>query len=393
MGFWNGRVTFTRYQVGGESPLPFGEEIIEQARARLIGHNNSADPSDGVGTGWAGGEHVLDVTLDAAKNIVDDGLHMSIRIDTDKIPASLLRAYTQIEIDAVAQLNPSGVATKGQRQDAKEAARKRAEAEAADGRFRRLNHVPILWDGRANILYAGSTSSNVLERLQALFRETFDRSLEPLTSGSLADHLAARGHSDAERPGGKLDARRLALVTESGGPECVFAWSDDSPSAMDYLGNEFMLWIWHTLQNDGDTIALGDGSEVTVMLTKTLTLDCPRGETGRDQLTDDAPYRLPEAFRALQAGKLPRKAGMILVRQGAQFELTLQAESLAVSGAALPKPEEKPSSQFEARIARLERLRHLSDTLDLLFETYLTRRTSSNWNDELGRIRRWLQAA
>lgn len=393
MGFWNGRVTFTRYRVDGDSPLPFGEEVIEAARARLIGHGNSPDPSDGVGTGWAGGEHVLDLTIEASKNIVDDSLHMSIRIDTDKIPAALLRAYTQIEIDAVAQLNPSGVATKGQRQDAKEAARKRAEAEAADGRFRRLNHVPVLWDGRTNTLYAGSTSTNVLERLQALFRETFDRSLEPLTSGSLADSLAAREHSDAERPHGKLDARRLALVSESGGPECVFAWSDDSPSAMDYLGNEFMLWIWHTLQNVGDTIALGDGSEVTVMLAKTLTLDCPRGETGRDQLTDDAPYRLPEAFRALQAGKLPRKAGMILVRQGAQYELTLQAESLAVSGAALPKAEERPSSPLEARIARLESLRHLTETLDLLFEAYLTRRTSSNWNDELGRIRRWLQAA
>ena len=181
--------------------------------------------------------------------------------------------------------------------------------------------------------------------------------------------------------------------SESGGPESVFAWSDDGPSAMDYLGNEFMVWIWHTLQNDGDTIKLGDGSEVTVMLAKTLTLDCPRGETGRDQLTDDAPIRLPEAFRALQAGKLPRKAGMILVRQGAQYELTFQAETLSVSGAALPKPEERPSSPHEARIARLESLRHLTETLDLLFEAYLTRRTSSDWTDELGRIRRWLQAA
>ena len=73
------------------------------------------------------------------------------------------------------------------------------------------------------------------------------------------------------------------------------------------------------------------------MLAKTLTLDCPRGETGRDSLTDDAPTRLPEAFKALQSGKLPRKAGLILVRHGAQYEFTVQAETLAVSGAAAPQ--------------------------------------------------------
>jgi hypothetical protein len=393
MGFWNGRVTYTRYQVGGEPPVPFGPEVIEKARGRIIGHNASPDAADGVATGWAGGEHVLDVTIEESKNIIDDSLHLGIRIDTDKIPAALLRAYTQIEIDAVAQLNPSGVATKGQRQDAKEAARRRAEAEAADGRFRRLSHVPILWDGRSNILYAGSTSTGVLDRLQSLFRDTFDLSLEPLTAGSLADRLAERGHAGKGRPGQNPDAERLSLLRESGGPECVFAWSDDSPSAMDYLGNEFMVWIWHTLQNDGDTVALADGSEVTIMLTKTLTLDCPRGETGRDQLTDDAPIRLPEAFRALQAGKLPRKAGMVLVREGAQYELTLQAESLSVSGAGLPKAESRPASVQEGRIVRLESLRHLSETIDLLFEAYITKRTSSQWDQELGRIRRWLTAA
>jgi hypothetical protein len=96
------------------------------------------------------------------------------------------------------------------------------------------------------------------------------------------------------------------------------------------------------------------------MLAKTLTLDCPRGETGRDQLTDDAPTRLPEAFRALQAGKLPRKAGMVLVRHGAQYELTLQAETLAVSGAALPKPEDDGLSKHDQRMARVDSLRHFS---------------------------------
>src|SRR5262249_50357090 len=171
------------------------------------------------------------------------------------------------------------------------------------------------------------------------------------------------------------------------------AWPGDGPHSLDYRGTEVLRGAWHGLQNAGEPGRLSDGSDVTAMLAKTLTLDCPRGETGRDQLTDDAPTRLPEAFRALQAGKLPRKAGMILVRQAAQYELTLQAETLAVAGAALPKPEDERLARHELRLARIDSPRHLPETLDLLFEAYLLRRTGTGWNDELGRIRRWLQAA
>src|SRR5439155_3549454 len=97
----------------------------------------------------------------AEKNLLNDALHLAIRIDTDKIPGDLLRAYTRIETDARAQLNPSGFANKAQKQEAKEAAIARAEAEAADGRFRRRKHTPVLWDGQANVLYAGTASASV----------------------------------------------------------------------------------------------------------------------------------------------------------------------------------------------------------------------------------------
>ena len=166
-------------------------------------------PPTAYPSGWAGGDHVLDLTIDQGKNVVNDALHLAIRIDTDKIPGSLLRAYTQIEIDARAQTNPSGFATKAQREEAKEAAKARAEAEAADGRFRRHNHFPVLWDGQTNTLYAGSTSTSVLDRLQSLFRETFDRTLEPITAGSLAEKL------DPERPG-RIQDRRLQTCVSDG---------------------------------------------------------------------------------------------------------------------------------------------------------------------------------
>ncbi len=391
MGFLSGRVTFTRYRVGGDSPLPFGDEILQIIEPHLIGHHASAETGDGVTVGWAGGDHVLDLSIHLGKNVLDDALHLAIRIDADKIPGSLLRAYTQMEIAARAQMNPSGFATKAQREEAKEAAKARAAAEAADGRFRRHNHYPILWDGQTQTLLAGTTSASVLERLQILFRETFDRTLEPITAGSLARTLPLASPGNPGGDSSILSMTPIALRAAEEAPGV--AWTGDDPTSLDYLGNEFLVWIWHALQNDGESIQLSDGSSATVMLAKTLTLDCPRGETGRDQLTDDAPTRLPEAFRALQAGKLPRKAGMILVRHGAQYELTLQAETLAITGAALPKPDDDGLSKQDQKIARIEALRHLNESLDLLFQAFLLRRTGQGWNDELGRIRRWLQAA
>jgi hypothetical protein len=286
----------------------------------------------------------------------------------------------------LARSNPSGHPTKAQRAEAKEAARIRAEAESADGRFRRLAFYPVLWDGLSNVLYAGATSEKVVERLRTLFRETFGRDLEPVTSGSLAQSLAeARGQAGAVEEVGPV-----GFVGDGASSPSV-AWAEGDGAERNFWGNEFLLWLWHALQSDGDTVALPDGSEVSVMLAKTLTLDCPRGETGRDCLTDEGPTRLPEAFRALQAGKLPRKAGLILVRHGQQYELTLQAETLAVSGATLPKLE--GGSAQEIRWARVDALRHLVETLDLLYDTYGRRRTGPDWGNELGRIRRWLRAA
>jgi len=120
-------------------------------------------------------------------------------------------------------------------------------------------------------------------------------------------------------------------------------------------------------------------------------LDCPRGETGRDSLSDTGPARMPEAIKALQAGKLPRKAGLILVRHDQQYELTLQAESLAVSGLALPKAEGEAGRDL--KLARIESLRHAVTSLDMLLTAFLDRRSSRQWTGDLDRIRQWLGAA
>jgi hypothetical protein len=385
MGFLSGRLTFVRYRVGGEAALPFDEDLLDRVERHAIGRHGAGETGDGVSVGWAGGDHLLDEAFSLEKNLVNDALHLAVRIDADKVPGDLLRAYTKIELEARAQQNPSGRPSRAQCEEAKEAARLRAEAESADGQFRRRKHVPVLWDGQTNTLYAGTTSAAVLDRLTGLFRATFDRLLEPVTAGSLA--LA------------QAEARGAGRLVEELGPigfvgddaPATVTWAGAEPASRDFVGNEFLVWLWHAQQAAGGAIVLPDGSEASVMLAKTLTLDCPLGQTGSDSLRDEGPARLPEAIRALQSGKLPRKVGLALTRHGAAYDLTLQAESLAISGLALPKPEDVDRNG--ERNARIDALRHLVESFDLLYAAYVLRRTGPEWSNELGRIRRWLQAA
>ena len=134
---------------------------------------------------------------------------------------------------------------------------------------------------------------------------------------------------------------------------------------------------------------LPDKSEATVMFARTLVLECPKAVSGSESIRSEGPTRLPEARRAIQSGKLPRKAGLTVVRHDQQYELTLQAENLGISGAKLPASEETDErAQLDERI---DQLRNLIDVADQLYQTFLRRRLGSDWSKDLEQIKRWLQ--
>jgi hypothetical protein len=386
MAFFHGRIGFVRYAVEHQSTEPFGEETIASLSTNAIGKYGTGETADGVSVGFNGGRHLLDAEISLENNVYDDALHVGMRFDVDKIPSAILKAYTEIEIKALSAGNPSGRPTKDQKEEARDAALARATAEAADGRYRRMAVHQLLWDKSSQTLYATASSANVLDRIGPLFRDTFGGDIHLITAGRLAMGLATK--FGLNLPAG--DPARFTVFVE-GHEQGTVNWANPESVLPDVLGNEFLIWLWHTLATAGDTIALPDGTEVTAMMTRTLQLDCPKGETGRDQLNDVGPARMPEALKALQSGKLPRKVGLILVRHEQQYELTLQAETFAVSGAALPKLDEAPGR--ESILARIEQIRHMTDTLDLLYAAFLQKRLGQSWDDQVGEIRRWVKAA
>ena len=381
MGFFSGRVTFLRFRVGGRVPGSFGPDHLERLGAHAIGKQRVAS-ADGVEVGWTAGDHILDTRFELAKNVVNDTLHFCLRVDQQKVPNDLLRAYAAVELQALAAGNPSGLPSARQKREARANARDRLEQEAADGRYLRRKAYPILWDGLSNELLVGTTSATALDRLHTLFKHTFGEGFERVGAGERAYRLAEL----RQQTRGADDATASAFVP--GVSPTAVAWVPDEASR-DFLGNEFLLWLWYKLDDESDTLELSDGSEVAAMLARSLVLECPRGQTGRESIHSDGPGRLPEARRAIQAGKLPRQAGLILARQDQQYELTLHAETLAVTGAKLPAAD---GEQERARLEeRVNQLRHLQETLDLLYDAFGRVRLAEGWAKELARVQKWLQ--
>ena len=381
MGFFTGRATFTRFKVSGPAPQLFGPDHLARLAENMAGRQRLAS-ADGVEVGWTAGDHILDTRFDLAKNIINDMLFFALRIDQDKLPSDLFKAYYQVDLQALSAGNPSGHPSAKQKREARESARDRLEHEAKDGRFLKRKAIEVVWDKLSNEVYFGTTSLTNIDRLQTLFKNTFGCDFESVTAGRRAFQLA-----EVHQRTRNVDDASPSLFVPGTSAKDV-AWVLDEASR-DFLGNEFLLWLWYQTDSENETIKLMDGSDVTVMLARTLTLECPRGQTGHETISHEAPVSLPEARRAIQAGKLPRKAGVTLVRHGMQYEFTLHAESLGIGSARLPASEEEDD---RARLDdRANQVRALIETLDLLFDAFGQVRFSGEWSKELVKMQKWLQ--
>src|SRR5262245_12499121 len=276
MGFFTGRATFLRFKVNGPAPRLFDDEQIDRLKDRMAGRQRIAS-ADGVETGWTAGDHVLDTDFYLEKNIINDTLTFDLRVDTDKIPSDLLRAYYAVELKALSKNNPSGFASARQKREAKEIARERLEQEAKDGRYRKRKCIPVLWDRLSNEVLFGATSIAQVDRLCSLFEQTFGAAMPCVPGGRRAYQLPEL-HGRTRMVDDSAPSAFVPGVT----PADV-AWIADE-SSRDFIGNEFLLWLWYHTDVESDTIKLADGSEVTLMLARTLTLECPRGQTGHETI-------------------------------------------------------------------------------------------------------------
>jgi hypothetical protein len=384
VGFDSGSFSFQMYRVaGGSSPLDQG--LLD----RFAGHTIAAEaiglPPE-VEWGWCTGRSVLDVGFSFDRNVFNGALSLGLRVDTNKVPGPIKRAWLTAEQDLLAAGNPSGFISKAQRSAAKEKARRTAEDELRSGRHRRSAMHAVLWDHEGHVVY-GPASASVGQKLCELFERTTLIPLEIVTSGWFAESLVENLREDAAW----ANLRPTPFFPPQAEQQADYPWTSKGASPRDYVGNEFLLWLWHAAEEAGG-VRFGD-QHVSVLVDSGAKLDCAFGASGRDTVINDTPGRAGEVFEALRAGKVPRQLGLALERGGHYYNCVLTGESLAVKGLRLPDVDEadNPRTLFEERVTLL---RDFTRLLTDVFAAFLRRRlTADDWEADVRAIRKWVNAA
>lgn len=387
MAFASGSITFKRFVVLGEAVPRVDEQLLDQLTARSMGRD-TLQTADRTEVGWITGEHILDTDFSFARNAIGDGLSFALRIDVNKPPTDLVRSYQRQNEQTMLQASGREFLSKAERREAREQALARADAEARTGQFRRMKQVPVFWDLKRGEVYLAATGPSIVDSFMLLFRQTFDRTLVPVSAGELAVRWATTaGEVKA------FDDARPALFVQP--PEGVD--TDENPGrfgdqrSRDFLGTEWLLWLWYITQVDSAEIGTQLGESITVLFEKSLQMDCAFGITGKLTLQADDPSRQPEAAVALAGGKRPIKAGLQVAARGELFSLNLRGDVMHYSGVVLPPPEDvaNPRVVFEDRI---EKLRDLIEAIDSLYVAFVRKRLSSKWTQTLNAMRSWAAA-
>ncbi len=406
MPFSSGRVTFCQFAVSGDAPTSADETAMSILKEHAFRETEIGAP-DEVEAGFVTGEHILDTQFNYEKNGYGNVLLFAVRIDTHKVPSDLKQAYRKINERAAAAGNPSGFASKADKKDAKDEAERTLREDLAAGKFRRSKMIQLLWDLDAQTVYCGATGTTVQEQIAKLFKSAFAVNLKYLSAGTLAgrvllnqgkgrDYEDLRPSAFTPPPAGATDAKDEEDFVE--GPRDLdtpmVPWVVKSVDLKDFLGNEFLYWLWWLAETDDGALTIQDKAgretEVFFAIDKALDMDCAWDAGGKLTLRGAGPTRLVEASDALKTGKWPRKMGLILSDGEHQWELTFQSDQWAVSAALLPTIEDAagPREQIEQR---LELARALGQTLDGMYRAFLDARTAGSWPTKRTAIRQWVK--
>jgi hypothetical protein len=163
-----------------------------------------------------------------------------------------------------------------------------------------------------------------------------------------------------------------------------------------FLGEEFLTWLWYVIEKDQDLIKNFDKDFVALEIGNRMVFENRRKESGERITIKGDGASLEEGILTLKKGALVTELNVVYKSVELTWQFTLKGESLNVSSLNLPSTD-VPESEEDLEGFVLEKIFLHDKILNLLeniFTHFVKLRLSNRWQNKMvPNIRNWIQAA
>ncbi len=160
----------------------------------------------------------------------------------------------------------------------------------------------------------------------------------------------------------------------------------------EFLGQEFLLWLWYRSETQEGIFPLEDGGRAELWFDGRMTLESEGGGVRESITCSGNQPEMREARFALTAGKQITQAGLKLT--AGENEWSFQMDSTWMNFKSLKTPpvmqdrKEDPEGLFYEKVYLLEQP---VAVMDVLFRRFIELRLSPQWeSEELPALNRWV---
>ncbi len=375
MGLRKGTVSFSRYRLIGALPDRFPDFFNE--RIRKYAFQSLWRTAEEKAAGWTGLEDPLDTDFSYASYAQGRYLLFSLRIDRKSVAPSLLKLrVTEAERSKLKETGQKKL-YREQRDAIKEAVR----LELLGRTLPIPSFFEICWSVPENTLIFCSLSDKVFDDLQAIFRDSFQ--LTPAPYLPWDQQLAAAS---------QVPQRGVAGNSAEPPPLPVIPPVAESPT----VGREFLTWLWFKSEERNGRILIPGAGECEVFFIRRLVLESGDGEYAETVVCQGLHADLKEGKEALRQGKKITAARLRVAYDKTEWEFTFKADRFHFQSMKLPTFSDNEEEEIDREgqlLERIDLIEKAAGMMDLLFQSFLERRVSKDWEAELSRMQKWILTA
>ena len=368
MGFLASSCSFTRFRIIDPVPDGLWAEIPQLLKngAFLDIDDTTEDQADG----WVSFDDYLDTTWQAGPPQIGAYIAFSLRVDTRRIPAGVLRKHLVLALKrekAENEKNGKKFISRERRKELKELVQLSLR--------RRFLPVPgefnVIWNTANNEIWFASTQEKMIELFAQRFLDTF------------------KLHIEQQIP------RYLALSMLGKESEEAIHDADEVDESLDgSLGRDFLTWLWFRSDVAPSFFRTDDDQPFQVSMEKRVTVTGGEGsERETTSVSANIDSSLSEARLGLHRGKKVTSALIHLTKGAFGFDVSVKAADFSLNSLKTPKidksdRDDDPDSLFLEKVFLIETAVTL---MDCLYRQFLGLRLDRDkWDKTTDEMQLWM---